>query len=180
MTIAIVVPHAKEPEGDPTAVLFADYMEAALVNRDIEFYTIMGDKSKTMIDLSTHNARGTSYNDELSSALKNSILMVELHSHDEDSADDYSEFDFIIEEFPEFSEENLSEELSNSLQEFGDANVENADASNRYASTLSTLIFGKPAIIFSVNENTKEKFIGSSEALVEFLVDYAARRKSSA
>ena len=114
MAIAVTVPHAAEPGSDQGALVFVDYLQSIMTIRDIEYYTVNGNKPKAMIPLSTYYARGTEYNTELSVALDMSSILIEVQS----SGKAYNEWDFVIGELPEYTDEEASSILYNFIDDF--------------------------------------------------------------
>ncbi len=180
MSIVLTVPHAKEPGSDLSALEFLKNVESVLTLREMEYYSVLGNKPRKVLDLSTSLARGTEYHDELATVLGMSDILVEVHSHNEDSDVEYSEFDFVVCELPEFTDEDMADTLMNSLEPFGDTTVETVKPSNHYPAVLSELIFKNDAIILSVGDNSNERFIGAAESLVDFVAGSLDRRISVA
>jgi len=176
VSIVLTVPHAKEPGSDLTALEFLNNLESVLTLRQMEYYSVLGNKPKTVLDLSTHHARGTEYHDELAIVLGMSDVLIEIHSHNEDSEVEYSEFDFVICELPSYTDEDMADTLMNSLETFGDAAAETVKPEKHYPAVLSELIFKNDAIILSVGDNSNEKFIGAAEVLVDFVAGSLDRR----
>ena len=176
MAIAVTVPHAAEPGSDQGALVFVDYLQSIMTIRDIEYYTVNGNKPKAMIPLSTYYARGTDYNTELSVALDMSSILIEVQS----SGKAYNEWDFVIGELPEYTDEEASSILYNFIDDFGNCSIESVMPKNHYPSALSEFVYEKPAVILMVNENVSDKFMAVAERLVDFVVEYEDRRTSLA
>ncbi len=176
MAIAITVPHAAEPASDQGALVFVDYLQSIMTLRDIEYYTVNGDKPKGMVPLSTYYARGTEYNTELSVALDMSSILIEVQSSDKD----YKEWDFVIGELPEYTDEEATSMLYNFIDDFGNCSIESVLPKKHYPSVLSEFVYEKPAIILMVNESVSDKFMAVAERLVDFVVEYEDRRTSLA
>ena len=180
MSIVLAVPHAKEPGSDQSALAFLKNLESVLTLREMEYYSVLGNKPKKTLDLATQLARGTSYSDELSIVLGMSEILIEIQSHNDESDVDYSDFEFVIGELPSFTDEDDSDTLMNTIDQFGDTTVEKMDPKEHYAAVLSEIIFKRTAIILSVNSNSNGKFIGVAEVLVDFVADSLDRRISMA
>jgi hypothetical protein len=180
MAIVVTVPHATEPAPDQGAVLFTKYLQSIMTTRDIDYYIVNGDKPKAMIPLSTYYARGTDYNTELSVAIEMSELLIEVQSFGGESDSEYTEWDFVIGDLPDYSDDDMTNALYNYIDDFGDCSVEEVLPKNHYPSVLSEFVYEKPAIIINVNENVSDKFMAVAERLVDFAVEYAAHRTSMA
>ncbi len=176
MAFAITQPYATEPGADQGAIEMGKHLESIMRLRKIEFYSIQGDKPKTMLDLSTSDARGTKYNTELSFAIENSSLLIELHSYNFDSNKEYAEYEFIIGDIPNYTDDVILDTLFNTINNVGDCSVEIVEPVDHYAAVLSEFIFQKPAIILMVNDESIDKFMALSEYLVDFVVDFEASK----
>ena len=180
MAIALTVPHAAEPGSDQGALLFVEYLQSVMTSREVEYYTVNGDKPKSMVPLSTYYARGSEYNTELSVALDMASLLIEVQSFSDSSDSDYGEFDFVIGELPEYTDEEASSMLYNFIDDFGNCSIESVLPKNHYPSVLCEFIYDKPAIILIVNESVSDKFMAVAESLADFAVEYVDRKTSLA
>ena len=99
MAVTISVPHFKETADGPNIKNFSSHLESMLEVKDMPYYIVKGNSLKEMLNLSTSEARGTSYNKELSTALGVSGLHIELHAYDFDTNKDWTESDFVLSSF---------------------------------------------------------------------------------
>ncbi len=178
MAFAITQPHATEPGASQGAIEMGKHIESIMSLRNLEHYSIMGDKPKTMLDLSTSDARGTEYNNNLSFAIENSSMLIELQSYHFDNNKELAEYEFILGDIPNYTDDVILDTLFNTINDIGDCSVEIVEPSNHYAAVLSEFIFEKPAIILMVNDESIDKFMALSEYLVDFVVDYEASKAS--
>ena len=79
MVVGISVPFAKGPGEDIAALAFLEHFEASLRLLDVPFYTVKGSSPKTMLNLSTSEARSTEYSRELSSFFEIKRLTAGMH-----------------------------------------------------------------------------------------------------
>lgn len=150
MSILVTIPHAKDPSGDPGAVSFARELESLMNLRGQANYFIYGNAPKTMLDLSTHEARGTSYNSELSTAMNVANFVIEIHDTNEE----------------DFSSTN--ELFVNTIDNLAEASVIQVENKNHYAVTLAGLIFDIPSLVLFVNPDSIDLYPAVAEILVEF------------
>ena len=69
MAVTVSVPHLKNAPDEPSIHGFTQQLESMLDLRDLPYLLVRGTSLRKMLDLSTSQARGTSYNKELITAL---------------------------------------------------------------------------------------------------------------
>jgi len=178
MAITISAPHFKESVDDPNIKPFIDQLESFLDLKAIPHYIVKGTSLKTMLDLTTSEARGTSYNQELAAYLQVSDLHLELHAYDFDTHEDWSTSDLVIGKLLGYTDEELLGDFENVLG--GSATVETnmVVPMGHYASALSEFVYQIPSIVLYVNVDSSQLYPSITESITDIILDYAESRTS--
>lgn len=187
MAVAVSVPHLKNAPDEPSIHGFAQQLESMLDLRNLPYYIVRGTSLKKMLDLSTSQARGTSYNTELVTALGVSNLHIELHAYDFDTNEEWSDSDFIIGELHGdilddnygYSNEILIKKVNDKIDEFAEVNIVTLRPSEHYSSVLSELLYDISSIILYVNVDSYELFPTVAESITDIIWDFVDHRTSS-
>lgn len=174
MGIVIAVPHAKNPNGSPSAVAFAKQLESILDVRDIPNYALYGNSPRDMLDLSSSEARGTSYNSDLASSLRVAYILLEVHDFDSASDPTFDE-DFVFAEVAKCNTEVIDQALA-ITNDFANVDTERIESEKHYASSLAILSFEIPTLIVYVNRDSSDLYPAVAEALAQLAEGYAPRR----
>ena len=177
MSTVISIPHAKEPDGDPGAVLFSQELESTMELRGVSNYIVKGNSPKTMLDLSTHQAKGTNYNSELSSSLGVATYHVELHSFD-DNHESYSGNDFVIGKISGYTDDSMAQRFVNSIDNYATTSIEEVKPEQHYSSTLSEFVYRIPSLILYINEDSIDYHSPVAGVVADFAAEYEDHKTS--
>lgn len=177
MSTVISIPYAKEPDSDPGAILFSEELESTMELRGVSNYIVKGNSPKSMLDLSTHQAKGTNYNSELSSSLSVATYHIELHSFD-DNHESYSGNDFVVGKISGYTDDAMVQRFVNSIDNYTTSSIEEVKPEQHYSSTLSEFIYEIPSLILYINEDSIDYHSSVAGVVVDFATDYEDRKTS--
>ena len=177
MVVGISVPFAKGPGEDIAALAFVQNFEASLRLLDIPFYTVKGTSPKTMLNLSTSEARSTEYSRELSSTLSVSSIHIDLQGFDNESNPEWIRSDIVFGVLPTFTNEEQMQAFANLTREFAWATVKEIDIPSNYASGLSEFVFDTPSIPIKLNVGSVDLYPALAEVVAESVVAEVLQRK---
>ena len=178
MPVTISVPHNKSSGNEPSIVPFVEDLQSILELKDIPYYTVRGNSLREMIDLSTSQARGTSYNKELSAAFDASDLHIEVHAYDFDSNPDWTDSDVVIGDISGYTDDEMITRYEETIAEFGNVSVVDVVPLGHYSTALAELVYEMKSLILYVNADSGNLFQVVSEAISDVIVDYEDRRTS--
>tara|TARA_B100001778_G_C18549037_1_gene612158 strand:+ start:61 stop:597 length:537 start_codon:yes stop_codon:yes gene_type:complete len=178
MPVTISVPHNKSSGNEPSIVPFMEDLQSILELKDIPYYTVRGNSLREMIDLSTSQARGTSYNKELSAAFDASDLHIEVHAYDFDSNPDWTDSDVVIGDISGYTDDEMITRYEETIAEFGNVSVVDVVPLGHYSTALAELVYEMKSLILYVNADSGNLFQVVSEAISDVIVDYEDRRTS--
>jgi arginine decarboxylase-like protein len=178
MAITISAPHFKESVDDPNIKPFLDQLESFLDLKNIPHYIVKGTSLKTMLDLTTSEARGTSYNQELAAYLKISDLHLELHAYDFDTHEDWSTSDLVIGKLLGYTDEELLGDFENVLGSSATVETNMVVPMGHYASALSEFVYQIPSIVLYVNVDSSQLYPSITESITDIILDYEERKTS--
>ena len=178
MAITISAPHFKESVDDPNIKPFLTQLESFLDLKTIPHYIVKGTSLKTMLDLTTSEARGTSYNQELAAYLQVSDLHLELHAYDFDTHEDWSTSDLVIGKLLGYTDEELLGDFENVLGASATVETNMVVPMGHYASALSEFVYQIPSIVLYVNVDSSQLYPSITESITDIILDYAESRTS--
>ncbi len=178
MPVTISVPHNKSSGNEPSIVPFVEDLQSILELKDIPYYTVRGNSLREMIDLSTSQARGTSYNKELSAAFDASDLHIEVHAYDFDSNPDWTDSDVVIGDISGYTDDEMITRYEETIAEFGNVSVVDVVPLGHYSTALAELVYEMKSLILYVNVDSANLFQVVSEAISDVIVGYEDRRTS--
>ena len=178
MPVTISVPHNKSSEDSPSIVPFVEDLQSILELKGIPYYTVRGNSLRDMIDLSTSQARGTSYNKELSAAFDASDLHIEVHAYDFDSNPDWTDSDVVIGDISGYTDDEMITRYEETIAEFGNVSVVDVVPLGHYSTALAELVYEMKSLILYVNADSGNLFQVVSEAITD-VIDYYEDRRTS-
>ncbi len=176
MAVTISVPHFKETSDGPNVKNFSASLESMLEIKNMPYYIVKGNTAKEMIDLSTSQAKGTSYNKELSTALGVSNYHIELHAYDFDTQKDWSESDFILGDLAGYTNEELLQRYEDTISSFANVGVVDIVPLGHYSTVLSELVYEIPSIVVYVNADSNQLYSTVAEGITDIIAYYEDRR----
>jgi len=178
MAVAISVPYSKTSQDDPNVSGFVDELQSVLEVKGIPYYTVRGNTLKEMMDLSTSQARGTSYNKELSAALDASDLHIEIHAYDFDSSPDWTESDFILGDLSGYTDDEMISRYEETIGEFGNVSVVDIVPLGHYSTAVAELVYEIKSLVLYVNADSSNLFPSVSEGITD-IISYYENHKTS-
>lgn len=176
MPVTISVPHNKSSADSPSIVPFMEDLQSILELKDIPYYIVRGNSLREMIDLSTSQARGTSYNKELSAAFDASDLHIEVNVYDFDSNPDWTDSDVILGDLSGYTDDEMITRYEETIGEFGNVSVIDIVPLGHYSTALAELVYEIKSLVLYVNADSSDLFQVVSEALSDVIVYYEDRR----
>ena len=176
MAITISVPHFKETSDGPNVKNFSTSLESMLEIKDMPYYIVRGNTSKAMIDLTTSQAKGTSHNKELSTALGVSDYHIELHAYDFDTHKDWTESDFMLGDLAGYTNEELLQRYEDTISSVANVGVVDIVPLGHYSTVLSELVYEIPSIVVYVNADSNQLYSTVAEGITDIIAYYEDRR----
>ncbi len=176
MAVTVSVPHNKSSEDSPSIVPFVEDLQSILEVKSIPYYTVRGNSLREMIDLSTSQARGTSYNKELSAALDVSDLHIEVHAYDFDSNPDWTDSDVVLGDLSGYTDDEMVTRYEETIGEFGNVSVVDIVPLGHYSTALAELVYEIKSLVLYVNADSANLFQVVSEAVTDVIAYYEDRR----
>ena len=176
MAVTVSVPHNKSSEDSPSIVPFVEDLQSILEVKSIPYYTVRGNSLREMIDLSTSQARGTSYNKELSAALDVSDLHIEVHAYDFDSNPDWTDSDVVLGDLSGYTDDEMVTRYEETIGEFGNVSVVDIVPLGHYSTALAELVYEINSLVLYVNADSANLFQVVSEAVTDVIAYYEDRR----
>lgn len=176
MPVTISVPYNKSSENSPSIVPFVEDLQSILEVKSIPYYTVRGNSLREMIDLSTSQARGTSYNKELSAALDVSDLHIEVHAYDFDSNPDWTDSDVVLGDLSGYTDDEMVTRYEETIGEFGNVSVVDIVPLGHYSTALAELVYEIKSLVLYVNADSANLFQVVSEAVTDVIAYYEDRR----
>ena len=130
------------------------------------YYSVRGQSLKTMLDLSTSEARGTTYNNELAAALTVSDIHIELRAYDFDTHEDWSDSDFVFGKLIGYTDEELLKNFEDTIGSRASYETNIITPIGHYSSALSEFVYQIPSIVIYVN-------VGSTHYTVLSMYEYS-------
>ena len=176
MPVTISVPHSKISQDDPSVSDFVDELQSILELKGILYYTVRGNSLKEMLDLSTSQARGTSYNKELSAASDASNLHIEVHAYDFDSHPDWTDSDFILGDLSGYTDDEMVGRYEETIGEFGNVSIVDIVPLGHYSTALAELVYEMKSLVLYINADSSNLFPSVSEGITDIISYYEDRR----
>lgn len=176
MPVTISVPYNKSSENSPSIVPFVEDLQSILELKGISYYTVRGNSLREMIDLSTSQARGTSYNKELSAAFDASDLHIEVQAYDFDTNPDWSDSDVVLGDLSGYTDDEMVSRYEETIGEFGNVSVIDIVPLGHYSTALAELVYEIKSLVLYVNADSGNLFQVVSEALSDVIVYYEDRK----
>ena len=178
MAVTISVPHNKNSEDSPSVIAFIQDLESILDVKSIPYYIVRGNSLREMLDLSTSQARGTSYNKELTAAFDASEFHVEIHAYDFDSDPDWSDSDVVIGDLSGYSDDEMISRAEETIGQFGTVSVVDIVPLGHYSTALAELVYQMKSLVIYVNADSGNLFQVVSEAITDVIGYYEDRKTS--
>lgn len=178
MAITISTPHFKESPDDPNIKTFLTQLESFLDAKNMPYYSVKGQSLKTMLDLSTSEARGTTYNNELAAALTVSDIHIELRAYDFDTHEDWSDSDFVFGKLIGYTDEELLKNFEDTIGSRASYETNTVTPIGHYSSALSEFVYQIPSIVIYVNVDSSNLYPTITESITDIILDYEERRTS--
>ena len=178
MAITISAPHFKESVDDPNIKPFLTQLESFLDMKDMPYYSVKGQSLKTMLDLSTSEARGTTYNNELAAALTVSNMHIELRAYDFDTHEDWASSDFVFGKLIGYTNDELLRDFENVIGAKASYETNVIVPIGHYSSALSEFVYQIPSIVIYVNVDSSKLYPTIAESITDIILDYEERKTS--
>jgi hypothetical protein len=178
MAITISAPHFKESVDDPNIKQFVDQLESFLDAKNMAYYSVKGTSLKTMLNLATSEARGTTYNQELSAALTVSDLHIELHAYDFDTHEAWSTSDIVFGKLVGYTDDELLNDFENIIGSKASYETNVIVPIGHYSSALSEFVYQIPSIVIYVNVDSSTLYPSITESITDIILDYEERKTS--
>ena len=176
MAVTVSVPHNKSSEDSPSIVPFVEDLQSILEVKSIPYYTVRGNSLREMIDLSTSQARGTSYNKELSAAFDASDLHIEVHAYDFDTNPDWTDSDVVLGDISGYTDDEMVTRYEETIGEFGNVSVVDIVPLGHYSTALAELVYEINSLVLYVNADSANLFQVVSEAVTDVISYYEDRK----
>lgn len=178
MAVALSVPHFKPSVDSPNIQDFVKELESLLEVKQLPYYLVQGNSMKEMIDLSSSEARGTSYNKDLAAALAVSDIHVEMHAYDFNTDENWSDSDFILGELTGYTDGEMLNRFETTIANFANVDVITVLPIGHYSTALSELVYEVPSIVLYVNVDSIELYPSVSEGITDIITYYEDRKTS--
>jgi hypothetical protein len=178
MSVTISAPHSKESVDDPNINNFLSQLESFLDVKNIPYYSVRGTSLKTMLNLSTSEARGTTYNSELSAALTVSELHIELHAYDFDTHEEWATSDIVFGKLIGYTDDELLTDFENILGSKATYDTNVVTPIGHYATALSEFVYQVPSIVIYINVDSSHLYPSITESITDIILDHEERRTS--
>jgi hypothetical protein len=178
MAVTLSSPHFKPTPDGANINEFTNQLKSFLNLKSLPYYSVEGNSMKGMLDLSSSEARGTSYNKELAAGLDVSSLHIELRAYDFNTNEDWSEADFVLGELSGYTNDEILNRFENTITKFGKVEVVDILPLGHYSTALSELVYEVPSIVLYVNADSMELYSSVAEGITD-IISYYEENKTS-